>query len=150
MKNTIVDFDLSVTQWFDGDKFLSQIIREEIDTFKNEFDLVGEPVLSLLPDCRKYARKQFMNERALKTLSECIHQANGCIGESSLILECMGLFFWEEVEHQFGELLMDKMIKFLGEKSVQEIKEFLSKELIDLDGASYKRLALRSWERYYG
>lgn len=142
INNSTINFDLGEQYWFDGDKFLSLIIRREIKTFSNRFNLLDDPTLNLLPECRHFARVNFLHRESLDEI------ANWCINpneEASLDYDFVGLFFWEENELMFAKLFAGRFKEYVHGKTEEEIKEILTKALIDLEGASFKRLAMQKW-----
>lgn len=138
-------FLLKKHQWFDGDKYLSSVIRSEIDVFSEEFDLLNDNVLNLLPSCRKYARINFQNLNSLADISSWFFHCDD--DESVLSKELIGLFFLEDIEQKFVNLFAEKFAVFIQGMKEDEIKVLLVNELNNLGGASFKRLALRKWER---
>ena len=141
MKNNLA-INLDEQYWFDGDKFLSYIIRKELKSFCENFDLLEEPPLSLMPECRHYAREKFLHKESLNKIAIWCSEA----GDSEEIdYECVGYFFWEETELMFAKLFLERFKEHVKNENLDDIKEILVDELIGLDGASFKKLAMKKW-----
>lgn len=128
--------------WFDGDKYLSSVIREHIGVFSNNFDLYNTPTLNLLPECRKYAREHFMNTECLEVISEW---CSGAVKNVELDKNVVGIFFCEDIEQTFVSHFSKRFKKHVDGRSAEEISSMLVEECIGLNGASFKRLALKKW-----
>lgn len=134
--------NLDEQYWFDGDRFLSSIIRKEMDSFCKNFNLLDEPTLSLLPECRHYARERFLHKESLNKISRWCSEADD---SKKLDYNCVGYFFWEESELVFAKMFAERFKDSVKDKELDEIKKILIHELIELDGASFKRLAMKKW-----
>lgn len=135
------NFESSV-YWFDGDKYLSHVIRKEVEVFNNEFDLFNDSPLHLLPDCREFARKKFLNKASLESFLDWVESDSTDYD----LRESLGLFFWEEVELVFVKHFSSNFKKFALTKSRSEAEEILLTSMLNLKGASMKRLATKKWE----
>ena len=127
--------------WFDGDRFMSEVIRGDIETFNIHFDLLGDSLLSLLPDCRKFARKEFLHDQSLSIIIDwCLDENDREISD-----DVIRQFFYEDVELVFVSMFKKRIKNYTAEKSPEEVREILIRKSIKLKGASLKKLVMMKW-----
>lgn len=128
--------------WFDSDRYLSQVIRQNSQEFISKFDLFNETPLHLLPSCRDYAREKHFDKDSLETFLDWTKNNSLDIN----LTECLSLFFCEEVEHMFAKHFAKSFSTFSNTKTREESRAILIASMINLKGASMKRLAMQRWE----
>lgn len=128
--------DSSNEDWWDYDKFLSPIMRDNMEEFSKCADLEGS-ILSALPKCRKKARKDFTDEEALcYIVAYCRVTQN----QDSLDYDQLGKFMCEETEKVISDIIIKKIKEFIvnSRSSIKdsEICDHLKECLWSLSGGT--------------